>query len=61
MALGEVDGETVVIIMRDDADGLTPFSAIRLGVAGTRITRITDYIKCSWVLDAANSVAAGRP
>jgi RNA polymerase sigma-70 factor (ECF subfamily) len=61
MALGEVDGETVVIIMRDDADGLTPFSAIRLGVAGARITRITDYIKCSWVLDAANSVAAGRP
>jgi RNA polymerase sigma-70 factor, ECF subfamily len=61
MALGEVDGETVVIIMRDDADGLTPFSAIRLGVAGARIARITDYIKCSWVLDAANSVAAGRP
>src|SRR5580704_2775625 len=30
MALGEVDGESVVIIMRDDADGLTPFSVIRL-------------------------------
>ena len=57
MALGEVDGETVVIIMRKDADGLTPFSAIRLDVAAGRVARITDYIKCAWVLDAA-SVAA---
>ena len=57
MALGEVDGETAVIIMRDDADGLTPFSVIRLDVTGNRIVRITDYIKCAWVLDAAASVA----
>jgi RNA polymerase sigma-70 factor (ECF subfamily) len=57
MALGKVDGETVVIILRDDADGLTPFSVIRLGVAGDRIARIADYIKCPWVLEAAASVA----
>ena len=58
MQLGEVDGETVIIIMRDDADGLTPFSVIRLYAARNRIVRITDYIKCSWVLDAAESVVA---
>ncbi|WP_158818544.1 RNA polymerase sigma factor [Methylocapsa sp. S129] len=57
MALGEVDGETAVIIMRDDADGLTPFSVIRLGVAGDRVVRIVDYIKCPWLLEAAASVA----
>ena len=57
MALGEVDGETVVIIMREDADGLTPFSAIRLDVAAGRIARITDYIKCAWVLGPAASIA----
>jgi RNA polymerase sigma-70 factor (ECF subfamily) len=57
MSLGEVDGETAIIIMRDDADGLTPFSVIRLEVAGGRIVQITDYIKCSWVLAAASSVA----
>ena len=57
MALGEVDGETVVIILCDDADGLTPFSLIRLGVVGDRIVRIADYIKCPWVLQAAASVA----
>jgi RNA polymerase sigma-70 factor (ECF subfamily) len=53
MALGKVDGETAVIILRDDADGLTPFSVIRVDVAGDRIVRIADYIKCPWVLEAA--------
>ena len=51
-----VDGETAVVILRDDADGLTPFSVIRLDVAAGRIVRIVDYIKCPWVLDAAASV-----
>jgi RNA polymerase sigma-70 factor (ECF subfamily) len=34
MALGKVDGETAIIILRDDSDGLTPFSVIRADVAG---------------------------
>jgi RNA polymerase sigma-70 factor (ECF subfamily) len=57
MTLGEVDGETVVIILRDEADGVTPFSMIRLNVCGDRIVRITDYVKCPWVLPAAGSIA----
>ena len=57
MALGRVDGETVVVILRDDVDGLTPFSVIRLAVSGKQIVGITDYIKSSWVLEAAGSVA----
>jgi RNA polymerase sigma-70 factor (ECF subfamily) len=57
MTLGEVDGETVVIILRDDTDGTTPFSMIRLGVCGDRIVRITDYVKCPWVLPAAGLIA----
>lgn len=56
MALGRVDGETVVLILRDDVDGLTPFSVIRLAVSGKRIVGITDYIKSSWILEAAGSV-----
>jgi RNA polymerase sigma-70 factor, ECF subfamily len=56
MALGKVDGETAVIILRDDADGLTPFSLIRLDVAGDRIVAIADYIKCPWVLEAAEFI-----
>jgi RNA polymerase sigma-70 factor (ECF subfamily) len=60
MALGTVDGEAVVIILRVDASGAAPFSAVRLGVAGNRIVSITDYIKSSWVLGAAHSVVVGQ-
>jgi RNA polymerase sigma-70 factor, ECF subfamily len=56
MALGKVDGEAVVVILRDDAHGLAAFSVIRLKVVGGEIVGITDYIKSSWVLEAAHSV-----
>ena len=58
MALGEVDGETVVVILRDDASGLTPYSAIRVGVADGRVVSIADYVKCAWILDAAEAPVA---
>lgn len=54
MALGEADGETVVIILHDDPQGAVPFSAIRVGLADGKVGRITDYIKCSWVLGTAS-------
>ncbi len=54
MALGEADGETVVVILRDDPAGPVPFSAIRIGIAGGRVTSITDYIKCPWILETAS-------
>jgi RNA polymerase sigma-70 factor, ECF subfamily len=54
MALGEADGETVVVILRDDPEGAVPFSAIRVGLSGGRITSISDYIKCSWILETAS-------
>jgi RNA polymerase sigma-70 factor (ECF subfamily) len=54
MALGEADGETVVVILRDDPQGAVPFSAIRIGIAGGRIASIADYIKCSWILETAS-------
>jgi RNA polymerase sigma-70 factor, ECF subfamily len=54
MALGEADGDTVVVILRDDVEGCVPFSAIRVGIAGGRITSIADYIKCSWILETAS-------
>jgi RNA polymerase sigma-70 factor (ECF subfamily) len=54
MALGEADGETVIVILRDDPEGQVPFSAIRIGLAGGRVFSITDYIKCSWILETAS-------
>jgi RNA polymerase sigma-70 factor (ECF subfamily) len=58
MTVGKVDGETVVIILHDEDERLTPFSVVRLGVIGDRIVDITDYIKCPWILPAAASVAS---
>jgi RNA polymerase sigma-70 factor, ECF subfamily len=54
MALGEADGETVVVILRDDPEGAVPFSAIRVGIANGRVISIADYIKCSWILETAS-------
>jgi RNA polymerase sigma-70 factor (ECF subfamily) len=54
MALGEADGETVVVILRDDVEEPTPFSLIRVETAGGRVTGIADYIKCPWILEAAS-------
>ena len=57
LAMGEVDGEPVVIILRRGADTWTPHSAIRFDVIGQRIAGIVDYIHCPWVLPAAASVS----
>ncbi len=60
MALGEADGETVVVILRDDPQGAVPFSAVRVGLARGQVVSITDYIKCSWVLETA-SITLAQP
>ena len=56
LAIGEVDGEPVIIILRRGADTWTPHSVIRFEVIGERIERIADYIHCPWVISAADSV-----
>ena len=56
MALADVDGETVIVILRTDLHEPVPFSFIRVDVAGGRVVRIADYIKCPWVLETAASV-----
>ena len=61
VAVGEVDGEPVVIILQRAADTWTPHSAIRLEVIGQRIEGIVDYIHCPWLLSAAASVSLAGP
>jgi RNA polymerase sigma-70 factor (ECF subfamily) len=56
LALGEVDGELVVIILERGADTWAAHSAIRLDVVGQSIERIVDYVHCPWVLRTADSV-----
>jgi RNA polymerase sigma-70 factor (ECF subfamily) len=54
MAVGEVDGEPVIIVQqRDEGHRWRPRAAIRLSVRDGRVERIADYIFCPWILPAA--------
>ena len=57
LAVGEVDGEAVVIILQRGVDTWTPHSAVRLKVTGQRVESIVDYIHCPWLLSIAASVS----
>ena len=61
LAMGEVDGEGVVLILQGGADTWTPHSVIRLEVISHRIERIEDYLHCPWLLPAAASVSLAGP
>jgi RNA polymerase sigma-70 factor (ECF subfamily) len=56
MAVGEVDGEPVVVILQFGADTWTPYSMVRLDVIEDHIDSIVDYAHCPWVVEAAASV-----
>jgi RNA polymerase sigma-70 factor (ECF subfamily) len=59
LAVGEVDGEPVVLIAYGGDHG-HPYQAVaRVEIAGGRIARITDFLHCPWVLAAATSVVDG--
>jgi RNA polymerase sigma-70 factor (ECF subfamily) len=53
MQLGAADGEVAVIILNAGQHPPTPWSLIRLSVAGGKVVRIDDYIKTPWVLQAS--------
>jgi RNA polymerase sigma-70 factor (ECF subfamily) len=57
LALGELDGEPVVIILQRGVDTWTSYSAIRMNVIGQKIERMADYIHCPWMIPAAASVS----
>jgi RNA polymerase sigma-70 factor (ECF subfamily) len=61
MAVGEVDGEPVVITLRRGADTWTPYSIVRLTMVGQHIEDIVDYAHCPWVLSAASAVIVAIP
>lgn len=61
MAVGEVDGEPVVMILQRGADTWSPYSVVRLDVDGQQIKSIRDYAHCPWVIPAAASVTVASP
>jgi RNA polymerase sigma-70 factor, ECF subfamily len=57
LTLGELEGESVIIILQRGADTWTAYSAIRMNVVGGRVEGITDYIHCPWLVATAESVS----
>ena len=54
MALGQVDGEPAILSLRQHDGEWTPFSIVRVEIAGDRITRVVDYWHCPWVIASAS-------
>jgi RNA polymerase sigma-70 factor (ECF subfamily) len=61
MAVGEVDGEPVVLILQRSGETWTPYSAVWLRVTNNCIDRIVDYAHCPWVLEPATLTALPTP
>src|SRR5229473_1171531 len=56
LAVGEVDGELAVVVLRQHRDEWRPYSVARLELVHHQFQRIVDYAHCPWVLPAAGSV-----
>src|SRR5579862_8968724 len=56
LALGEADGEPVLIVLQRGADTWISYSVIRMRAIGQEIEQIVDYIHCPWIIPAAASV-----
>lgn len=56
MALGEVDGQTAVLMLRLDGERWVPSSVVRLEFDDGGIATIKEYMHCPWLLSGAASV-----
>jgi RNA polymerase sigma-70 factor (ECF subfamily) len=54
--VGEIDGETVLVVLTQRDDGWAPAWPVRIRAVGGVIDRITDYYACPWMIPAAGSV-----
>jgi RNA polymerase sigma-70 factor, ECF subfamily len=55
-AVGEVDGETVAVVLQRGVDTWIPYSFVRFNVTDGRIDWIADYSHCPWIAPLAESV-----
>ena len=53
-AVGEVDGEPVVVIFVREGEAWIPKGVVRMKVVDRRIAQIFDYFLCSWLLAPAD-------
>ena len=55
-AVGRVDGEPVIIMLRHTTQGWTPEAIVRVTRRAGHVVRIVDYTHCPWVLSAAGPI-----
>jgi len=60
MTVGEIDGQMVVIALRQEEGVWIPYSIVSLQMAGALIKQVVDYSHCPWVLAAAGTVVVER-
>ncbi len=56
LVAGSVDDKPAILCLQDVSGTWTPIAIIRLGLADGRITSISDYTHCPWVLAAARAI-----
>lgn len=56
LALGELDGELVVLVQSSAREAWLPEWVVRIGTAGGSIVRIDDHHACPWLMPAAADV-----
>lgn len=56
LAVGAIDGELVVIVLKPREDGWDPAYPVRIRVRDGVIDQISDYYPCPWMLSAAGAV-----
>jgi RNA polymerase sigma-70 factor (ECF subfamily) len=56
MTIGEIDGETLLIVLAQHEGMWQPAFPVRISIAAGVIDRITDYYACPWMLPTADSV-----
>lgn len=58
MAVGEVDGEPAVVVLRQSGGEWRTYGIVRVNIADHRIAGVADYSHCPWVLAAVSSIAS---
>jgi RNA polymerase sigma-70 factor (ECF subfamily) len=61
MAVGEMDGELVIVSLRLASGAWSPASFVRLQVTDGCITDIDDYSHCPWIIHAVLSLTTESP
>ncbi|TKB83496.1 MAG: RNA polymerase subunit sigma-70, partial [Mesorhizobium sp.] len=61
IAIGEIDGEAVLLVLHHGEDGWKPAHPVRIEAAGGIINRITDYYACPWIVPTAGAVVVSGP